>query len=287
MNEQDLKRAFEDVVVASSPPPSMDPGRALDVARKARSKRRSSLVGAVVAVLVVGVGLGTAFALNPKGTTEYMTGAGASSSSSSGSSTGMPDTQWGEQWPVGQSDRTATNGPQADRGTQLLHLLMASAPAGYDTPDLKYKDPSMYGGMLRAQAQISTDKGEVPEIWQYTAYVPVRKGDKVGKLTAHVSMPDPRDPTEPCALSKKFQRAKDAGCKLYEVGGKQIGVASPASLDQGTATWATYRAANGWTVTIMQENEYPHGGYPALDGQLFLAPQLAALAMDPKFLLGS
>jgi hypothetical protein len=88
-------------------------------------------------------------------------------------------------------------------------------------------------------------------------------------------------------LSKKFQGANDAGCKIYEVDGKQIGVASPASLDQGTATWATYRAANGWTVTIMQETEYPYSGYPALDGQLFLAPQLAALAMDPKFLLGS
>jgi hypothetical protein len=287
MNEQDLKRAFEDVVVASSPPPSMDPGRALDLARKAQSRRRSSLVGAVVAVLVVGVGLGTAFALNPKGTTEYMTGAGPSSSNSSSSNAGVPDTQWGDTWPAGQTDRTATNGPQADRGTQLLNLAKASVPAGYDTPDLKYKDPSMYGGMLHAQAQISTNKGETPEIWQYTAYVPVRKGEKVGRLTVHVSMPNPSDPSDPCELSKRFQGRNDAGCKIYEVAGKQIGVASPARLDQGTGTWASYRAANGWTVTVMQEAEYPYSGYPALDGQPFLSPQLAALAADPKFLLGS
>jgi hypothetical protein len=284
MNEQDLKRAFENVVVASSPPPSMDPGRALDVARKAQSRRRSSLVGAVVAMLVVGVGLGTAFALNPKGTTEYMTGAAASSSSSSA---GMPDTLWGDEWPVGQSDRTATNGPQADRGTQLLNLAKASVPAGYDTPDLKYKDPSMYGGMLHAQAQISTNKGETPEIWQYTAYVPVRKGDKVGRLTVQVSMPNPADPTDPCELSKRFQGQKDAGCKIYEVAGKQIGVASPARLDQSASNWTAYRAANGWTVTVMQEAEYSYSGYPALDGLPFLAPELAALAADPKFLLGS
>ncbi|GGU35669.1 hypothetical protein [Lentzea flava] len=283
MNEQDLKRAFEDVVVASSPPPAMDPGRALDLARKARSKRRSSIVGAVVAVLVVGVGLGSAFALNPKGTQEYLTGAGPSSSSNAG----MPDTQWGDKWPVGQSDRTATSGPQADRGTQLLNLAKASVPAGYDTPDLNYKDPTMYGGMLRAQAQISTNKGQVPEVWQYTAYVPVRKGDKVGRLMAQVSMPNPKDPADPCALAKRFQGMNDAECKIIEVAGKQVGVASPASPERGSGTWASYRAANGWTVTIMQEAEYPYGGYPALDAQPFLSPELAALAADPKFLLGS
>ncbi|MCX2952925.1 hypothetical protein [Lentzea sp. NEAU-D7] len=283
MNEQDLKRAFQDVVVASSPPPPMDPGIALDRAHKARSKRRASITGAAVAVLVVGVGLGSAFALNPQGTTDYLVGAGQSSSSRPGA----PDTQWGEDWPVGQSDRTATNGPQADRGTQLLNLAKASVPAGYETPDLKYKDPGMHGGMLRAQAQISTDKGETPEVWQYTAYVPMRQGDKVGKLTVHVSMPSPEDPAEPCALAKRFQGMNDAECKIVDVAGKQIGVASPASPERGTGTWASYRAANGWTVTVMQEGEYPYSGYPALDGQPFLSPELAALAADPKFLLGS
>lgn len=284
MNEEDLKRAFQDVVVASSPPPAMDPRIALDRAHKARSRRRASITGAFVAVLVVGVGLGSAFALNPQSTKDYIMGAGPSSSSSNA---GVPDSRWGEEWPVGQSDRTATNGPQADRGTQLLALAKASVPAGYDAPDLKYKDPAMYGGMLRAQAQISSNKGETPEIWEYTAYVPVRKGEKVGKLTVVVTTPRPNTATEPCALTKQFQGMQDAACKTFDVDGKQIGVASPASPDRGTGTWASYRAANGWTVTVMQEGEYPYSDYPALDEQPFLSPQLAALAADPKFLLGS
>ncbi len=284
MNEQDLKRAFEDVVVASSPPPSMDPGRALVVAHKARSKRRSSLVGALVAVLVVGVGLGSAFALNPKGAEEYMTGAGPSSSSSKAAE---PATEWGEKWPVGQTDRTATNGPQADRGTMVLNELKASAPQGYDMPALDYLEPGMHGGMLRSQAQISTDKGENPEIWDYTATAPVRKDGKVGMVYVKVSMPDPKAPTEPCALARRSWGSGDAPCKIVEVGGKQVGVASIAAPDAGQGTWATYRAANGWTVTIAQSAIYRYSGYPALDAEPFLTPQLAALAADPKFLLGS
>ncbi|MCP2246916.1 hypothetical protein [Lentzea aerocolonigenes] len=286
MNEQDLKRAFQDVVVASSPPPAMDPGRALDAARKARSRRRSSITGAVVAVLVVGIGLGSAFALNPQGTKEYITGAGPSSSSSSRPSSGMPDTQWGEEWPVGQSDRTATNGPQADRGTQLLELAKASVPAGYDTPDLKYKDPTMYGGMLRAQAQISTNKGETPEVWQYTAYVPVRKGDKVGQLTVEVSTPNPKAPTDPCALVTRYQGGS-GGCKIMDVDGKQVGTAASVQPGRPAGTVAAYRAANGWTVMVTQEEEYAYSGYPKLDAQPFFTPALAAVAADPKFLLDS
>ncbi|RDI27716.1 hypothetical protein [Lentzea flaviverrucosa] len=283
MNEQDLKRAFQDVVVASSPPPPMDPGIALGRAHKARSKRRASITGAAVAVLVVGVGLGSAFALNPQGTTDYLVGAGQSSSSSPG----LPDTQWGEQWPVGQSDRTATNGPQADRGRQLLELARASVPAGYEAPDLKYTDPAMHGGMLRAQAQVSSDKGESPEIWQYTAYVPVRKDGKVGRLTVTVTTPNPSDPVEPCALVTRFKGGAGEGCKTYDVAGKQVGVVSSTSPGQNDATWASYRAAGGWTVTVAQEEEYPYAGYPVLDRQPFFGPELAALAADPKFLLGS
>jgi hypothetical protein len=281
MNEQDLKRAFEDVVVASSPPPSMDPGRALDVARKARSKRRSSMVGAVVAVLVVGVGLGSAFALNPKGAKEYMLGAGPSSSSSSSRS------PWTGEWPDGQTDRTARNGAQAERGVQLLNVLKASVPAGYDAPALKYGQPEYQNGdMQRTQAQISSNRGE-PEVWEYLAHTPVRKDGKVGVLLAEVSTPDAKLPTEPCALAKSFWGMTNASCKIVEVGGKQVGVASLVTPDRGLSTWASYRADNGWTVTIAQGASYEGGGYPALAAEPFLTPQLAELAADPKFLVGS
>jgi hypothetical protein len=282
MNEQDLKRAFEDVVVASSPPPSMDPGSALDVARKARSKRRSSMVGAAVAVLVVGVGLGSAFALNPKAAEEYMMGVGPSSSSNSSSASKSDN-----PWPDGQTDRTAYNGPQAERGVQLLNVLKASVPAGYDAPALKYGEPEYQNGdMQRTQAQIASNRGE-QEVWEYLAHTPVRKDGKVGVLLAEVSTPNAKLPTEPCALAKSFWGMSKASCKVVDVGGKQVGVASLATPDRGLSTWASYRAANGWTVTIAQGASYAGGGYPALAAEPFLTPQLAALAADPKFLVGS
>jgi hypothetical protein len=283
MNEQDLKRAFQDVVVASSPPPSMDPGIALDRAHRARSKRRASITGAVVAVLVVGVGLGSAFALNPQGAKDYVVGAGPSSSS------GTPLTEWGEQWPVGQTDRTATNGPQADRATQLLELVKASVPAGYDTPDLQGQDPSYRGSLLRSQAQVSSDKGETPEVWEYTAYVPMRKDDKVGRLIVRVSTPNPKAPSDPCVILRLSQGGLDAtgGCKTYDVAGKQVETLPSTRPDQPAATWASYRAPNGWTVVVGQEEDYYDDGYPKLDSQPFHTPSLAELAADPKFLLGS
>ncbi|MGI5505708.1 hypothetical protein [Lentzea sp. CA-135723] len=282
MNEEDLKRAFQEVVVASSPPPSMDPGIALDRAHKARANRRASVTGAVVAVLVVGVGLGTAFALNPQGTKEYITGAGPSSSANAG----MPDTEWEGEWPAGQTDRTATNGPQADRGKLLLELAKSSVPAGYDTPDLKYKEPGFSMGMLHAQAQIASNKGDSPDVWEYTAYVPVRKGEGVGQLTVTVTTPNPKDPADPCALLTRNLDGQPPVCKPYEVEGKQVGVISPVTPGQPAETWAAYRAANGYTVVVRQAEDYRYSGHPKLDRQPFFAPELAALAADPKFLLG-
>ncbi|NKE58545.1 hypothetical protein FXN61_17650 [Lentzea sp. PSKA42] len=276
MNEQDLKRAFEDVVVASSPPPAMDPGRALDVARKARSKRRSSAVGALVAVLVVGVGLGSAFALNPQGAKEYMMGAGPSSSSS-----------WAGQWPDGQTDRTAKNGPQADRAQKLLDELKGVVPAGYEAPQLKYKDSKGYSGdMQRTQGQVSSNRGDEVEVWEYMAQTPVRKDDKVGWLLAQVSTPNPALPDDPCALAKTFW-GMGGECKVYDVKGLKVGVvqSNPSGRDQFDK-WASYKAQDGSIVTIAQDDKYAGSGYPALDGPLFTEDKLAELATDPRFRVG-
>ncbi|MEU0882614.1 hypothetical protein ABZ345_28745 [Lentzea sp. NPDC005914] len=277
MNEQDLKRAFETVVVASSPPPSMDPGRALDAARKARSKRRSSIVGALVAVLVVGVGLGSAFALNPKAATEYMTGAGPSSSSS-----------WPGEWPDGQTDRTAKNGPQADRATKLLEELKGVVPAGYDAPQLKYQDPTYSGGdMQRTQGQVRSNKGEVPEVWEYMAETPVRKDGKVGWLLVQSSTPNSQLPTEPCALAKSFW-GMGGQCQVLDVKGLKVGVVQNNTSDRDQFDkWAAYRANDGQVVTIAQDDKYLGGGYPELDAPVFTEQQLAELATDPRFRVGS
>ena len=275
MNEQDLKKAFENVVVASSPPPSMDPGIALGAARKARSKRRSSIVGALVAVLVVGVGLGSAFALNPKGARELMMGAGPSSSS------------WAGEWPGDQRDRTARNGPQADRAQKLLDELKGVVPAGYDAPQLKYQDPSYTGGdMQRTQGQVASDKGEVPEVWEYMAQTPVRKDGKVGWLLAESSTPNPGMPEEPCALAKTFW-GMGGPCQVVDVKGLKVGVvqSNPSGRDQFDK-WATYRANDGQIVTIAQDDSYLGGGYPALAAPVFTEQQLAELATDPRFRVG-
>ncbi|MFS8104701.1 hypothetical protein LFM09_47130 [Lentzea alba] len=274
MNEQDLKRAFEHVVVASSPPPSMDPGQALSVARKARSKRRSSIVGALVAVLVVGVGLGSAFALNPKGVTEYMMGASSSSSNSS----------WTGQWPDGQTDRTAKNGPQADRAQKLLDELKGVVPAGYDAPQLKYQEPEYSGGdMQRTQGQVSSNRGDSVEVWEYMAQTPVRKDGKVGWLLAEVSTPNPALPQDPCALAKTFW-GMGGTCQVLDVKGLKVGVVQKNGSDRDQFDkWATYKAQDGTVVTIAQDDAYAGGGYPGLDVPVFTEQQLAELATDPRF----
>jgi hypothetical protein len=281
MNEQDLKRAFQDVVVTSSPPPAMDPNRALDVARKARSTRRSSLVGAVVAVLVVGIGIGSAFALNPKGTQDYLIGAGPSSGSSRPSESAVA-------WPSGQSDRTAHQGPQAARGVQLLEAIKQSAQAhGYETPSLKYQNTQYQNGdMLHTQAQIASNSGEQPELWEYTSYVPVRKNGKVGKLIIEVSTPHPLHASEPCVLARQFWGMSKAMCKVRDVGGLKVGDAAIRE-DGRVMGWMSYRHPSGWVVHVAQSAGYDGGGYPALDTEPFSGSELAAMAVDPKFVLGS
>ncbi|MFD9705612.1 hypothetical protein [Lentzea sp. NPDC059081] len=276
MNEHDLKNAFQDVVVASSPPPPMDPGVALDKAHRARSKRRSSLVGAAVAVLVVGLGVGSAFAMNPALGRKIMAGAGDV----------LPSSVWGPKWPVGQTDRTATNGPQADRATKLLGELEGAVPAGYDAPQLPYQDSRYSGQMQRTQGQVASDRGESPEVWQYTAQTPVRKNGQVGWLLAQVSTPDPKSPQDPCALAQSFW-GMGGQCEVYDVGGLQVGVvqSNPSGRNQFDK-WASYRAKDGSTVTIAQDDAYEGGGYPALDGPVFTEQQLAELATDPRFRVG-
>src|SRR5690349_7788929 len=55
MTEDDLNDALHDVMVRSSPPPSMDPQGALQQARRVRQRRRASWAGLAVVPLVAGV----------------------------------------------------------------------------------------------------------------------------------------------------------------------------------------------------------------------------------------
>ncbi|SDG93303.1 hypothetical protein SAMN05216553_113179 [Lentzea fradiae] len=262
MNEEDLRKAFRDVV-ASSPPP-MDPGAALGAAHKARSRRRASVAGAVVAVLVAGIGLGAAFAVDPGGTRELLLASPSSSSSG--------------RWPAGQTDATPTSGPHADRAAQLLVALTASArEAGFETSELNQL----------AEAHLDSSPDKSPQVWVYRVRVPVRKDGGVGVLLAEVSTPRPGEPEDPCVFANRSQGHTGAGgCKTYDVGGKQVGTAASTSIDQPASTTASYRAAGGWTVTVTQREDDPGSGHPKLDAQPFFTPALAALAADPKLLPG-
>ncbi|SDO11518.1 hypothetical protein [Lentzea jiangxiensis] len=277
MNEQDLKNAFERALVASSPPPSMDPGQALDAARKARAKRSASVLGALVAVLVVGLGVGSAFALNPELGRQVMKGAGQI----------LPSSVWGLEWPVGQTDRTATNGPQADRARKLLEELKGVVPAGYDAPQLRYQDWRYNGGdMQRTQGQIASDRGVTPEVWEYMAQTPVRKDGQVGWLLAEVSTPNRALPAEPCALARTFW-GMGGECAVVLVDGLEVGVVQRNTSGRHQFDkWATYRARDGQVVTIAQDDSYEGGGYPQLDVPVFTERQLAELATDPRFRVG-
>lgn len=275
MNEQDLRNAFGQVLVASSPPPSMDPGRALDAAHAARSKRRASLVAAAVAVLVVGLGVGSAFAMNPGLGRQIMMGAGKI----------LPSSVWGPDWPLGQTDRTARNGAQADRAQKLLDELKGVVPPGYEAPQLKTSDGY---DMQRTQAQVATDRGQTPEVWEYMAQTPMRKDGKVGWLLAEVSTPNPALPVEPCELAKAFWgMGGDSDCQVLDVKGLRVGVVRHNTSDRDQFDkWATYRALDGTVVTIAQDDKYFRGGYPELDVPVFTEQQLAELATDPRFRVG-
>ena len=64
MNEQDFNEALHDVMTRSSPPPPMDPSRALERGRRARKRRRAVWIGAAVVPLVAVVGAGPVLIAN-------------------------------------------------------------------------------------------------------------------------------------------------------------------------------------------------------------------------------
>jgi hypothetical protein len=169
----------------------------------------------------------------------------------------------------------------------VLQELKGVVPAGYDAPQLQYQDPAYSGGdMQRTQGQVASDKGEEPEVWEYMAQTPVRQGDKVGWLLVESSTPNPKMPTEPCALAKSFW-GMGGPCVVVDVKGLKVGVvqSNPSGRDQFDK-WATYRSNDGQIVTIAQDDHYPGSGRPALTGPIFTEQQLAELATDPRFRMG-
>jgi len=282
MNEEDLNQAMHDVMTRSSPPPSMDPARALAQGRRARKRRRVAWAGVAVVPLVVGVGAGPALVANYTGNrpADQMAASGTSTKQpvSTVAPTVAPTTRkTGDPWPEGQTDRTATAGPRAVRAVTLMNDLSSSVPPGFSTPNLKYPD----GRAMRwQQGQYASNDGE-PDYWEYAASIPVQKDNRVGELRVQSTTPDGKPATDPCKLAQKFSGGTGS-CTIMDVGGKKVGVVSTnggGSYDQ----LAAYRHDDGTVVYLAQAKKTDRPGLSPLTQPVFTNRQLAELVTSPKF----
>ncbi|SEQ48746.1 hypothetical protein SAMN05216188_103193 [Lentzea xinjiangensis] len=161
--------------------------------------------------------------------------------------------------------------------------LKGVVPAGYEAPQLRSRESGQTYDLQRTRGQVASDHGDAVEVWEYMAQTPVRKDGGVGWLLVEVSTPNPALPADPCALARGFWNM-GGPCQVYDVRGLRVGVvlSNPSGRDQ-LDKWATYRAQDGSTVTIAQDDAYRGSGHPALGGPVFTERELAELATDPRF----
>ncbi|WP_432876166.1 hypothetical protein ACQPYH_25645 [Kribbella sp. CA-245084] len=291
MNEEDLNEAFHDVIVRSRPPESMDPGRVLEQARRARKRRQVTWAGATVAALVVVAGAGPVLIANYAGNRSTGPMVAGVTTTPQPPSTSTPVTttpspvgtvapktrKSNDPWPEGQVDRTATTGPRAERAVTLMNDLSSAVPAGFSQPNLKFPD----GRSMRwPQSQYASNDGE-QDYWEYAATIPVQKGDRVGQVFAQSTTPDGKPATTPCKLAQRFWGGTGA-CSVMDVGGKKVGVLTTngkGSYDQ----WAAYRYADGTVVFVAQAKKSDQSGRSPLTQPVFTGRQLAELATSAKF----
>ncbi|ONI67076.1 hypothetical protein BWI15_28275 [Kribbella sp. ALI-6-A] len=275
MKEEDLNEALRDVMVRSSPPPSMDPARALDQARRTRKRRRVAWAGVGVATLVAGVGVGPVLITNY---VNQSTDSAVASGTTQPVSSVAPTTtrKSGDPWPEGQTDRTATAGPRADRSVTLMNDLSSAVPPGFSTPDLKYPD----GRAMRwPQTQYASSDGE-QDYWEYRAIIPVQKDDRVGQLLAQSITPDGKPATDPCKLAQKFWGGAGS-CSIVDVDGKKVGVVTTkgrGDYDQ----LAAYRHGDGTVVYLAQAKKSDNPGRAPLRQPVFTTQQLAELVTSEE-----
>ncbi|MGQ0839393.1 hypothetical protein [Actinokineospora sp.] len=288
MNEQDLRHALRGAMSTAEPPPSMNGSEMLDTAQRALRRRRAAWAGAGTAAAVavitagavvlpgltggspqVGVAAGGITTTRPVQTTPPPPSTDPSSTKTS--------------WPDGQTDRTASQGPRHAKGLELLDLLTASAPEGFETPtDLKPANPEFAGELRGHQAQFADEVGG-KQIWEYQAAMPLGFADKWGKLMVEVHIAGNKDEGESCALIKSFWGV-GGECQLFDVDGKQVGVITKPDDDRFDQ-WAAYRHPDGTTVAVAQSKAYWMTDLPGLAEQPLTVAQLARLAAESKFAL--
>lgn len=284
MNEEDLNEALRDVMVRSSPPPSMDSARALEQAHRVRKRRRVAWAAVAVVPLVVAVGAGPSLIadLADRSAGPMVAGGiGTTKPVATPTPTVAPTTRkTGDPWPEGQTDRTATAGPRAVRAVTLMTDLSSSVPAGFSTPDLKYPD----GRAMRSpQTQYASNDGE-RDYWEYQASIPVQKDDRVGQLMVQSITPDGKPATTPCKLALRYW-GRTGPCTVVDVGGKKVGVvtAGSGSADQRAA----YRHEDGTVVYLAQARKSDDAKRSPLKQPVFTTGQLAELVTSAKFKISS
>ncbi|WNV86327.1 hypothetical protein [Umezawaea sp. Da 62-37] len=294
MNEHELKSALRDVMVASSPPPPMDTGTAVAVGRKARARRRATWGGAVAGLAVVGIAVGATYLPSLTGGQVESAGPGKGSDNPIGvtgslvpnapanetgrPSAGAPGTE--TSWPDGQTDRTASNGPRADKSAGLVAGLRAALPPGLLGVD------SLKEATSRTQSQFEAYTDTGGQVWEYLASTPVvaTGGEKTGTLYVQITTAGNDFPADPCGATTRSWGIKGT-CAVVDVDGKQVGVltsdggGSETEFDQLVA----YRYDDGTVVFVAQAKDVDGSTLTPLDALPLTSQQLTALVTDPKF----
>jgi hypothetical protein len=304
MNEHELKSALQDVMVASSPPPPMDAGAALDRGRRAHRRRKATWAGAVAGLGVVAIAVGAVLVPNLSGGGGGSAiQVGAPQSESPPSVTPSPrlvtppspppgaDARASTEtpWPNGQGDRTATNGPRADKSVAVLNDLASSLPNGVQVVDKTRAENLDYGPMRRTQSQFADYTADGQEIWEYLAYSPVvRSGAPgVGQLWMQVETKgSTRLPGKggcEMVVEHAYPASPGGRCEVVDVAGGQVAVLTADGAAEGMEQAAFYKHADGTLVIVAQSRDYERSGHPALAELPLTSQQLAAIAADPKF----
>jgi hypothetical protein len=302
MNEQELRDSLRQVMVASSPPPSMNPNAALDSARRAHKRRRATFAGTAAGVAVVALAAGTAFALSPGETPLPVDPAGPGQPAvvtAAPPVSGGADQQTKPEWPGGQQDRTATNGPQAAKGDALLASLKTQLPDTVTVnTTITYPDtnPSDKRPVTASQSQFVdyVNGDRTKQIWEYAATVAVNSKAAptagTGRVMVQTVIPGNTKSTDVCDVAKSFWGAGGT-CAPRLIQGKTVGVITKSD-DQRLDQVVAYRYDDGVTVIVAQSRQPSNEGdstKPA-DGSMAQPPltidQLTPLVLSPAFKLG-
>ncbi|MEO6082853.1 MAG: hypothetical protein ABIQ18_07085 [Umezawaea sp.] len=279
MNEDEARSALHGVMVASSPPPPMDTGIAVEAGQRAHRRRRTTRAGVVASMAVVGIAAGAAL-LPGALTGGFLEAANGTVQDAPPAASGAPSTKSTEtQWPNGQTDRTATNGPRAAKSADLPSGLATALPSGVALAE--WLTPS-------TQSQFVDYTATGGEVWEYQVLAPVGKTDgtgATGTLLAQITTVGNTFPAGACEVTERMWGIKGT-CEVVDVGNKQVGLLTSDGTgdEKRFDQLAAYRYDDGTVVFIAQAKTFTSEvQYPALDTEPLTTTQLTTLATDPKF----